>query len=137
VPTATGAGRPGISPIEVEDHKQLHLAILPSLPVRSRQSLRLLMLTEIAVNVPVSFKDIHDFEAVCEIAKEDHIALIGNAADIGAKLRTCATNRAGQRCQFMALRAKPLHKILGNGNAAARIGDIGQNLKQVGLNRGK
>jgi hypothetical protein len=39
-------------------------------------------------DVSVALKNVHDFEAVRDIAKKDHIILVGNAADVRAKLRT-------------------------------------------------
>jgi hypothetical protein len=81
-------------------------------------------------DVSVALKNVHDFEAVRDIAKKDHIILVGNAADVRAKLRTRTAYIPLDCCQFVALGAKLPHEGFPGCNVPACIGDVGHNRKK-------
>jgi hypothetical protein len=51
----------------------------------------------------VPFDDIYDFEPIINIAKQNDVALEGEAADIGAQLRSRTAQGPGQSRKIMAL----------------------------------
>ncbi len=78
------------------------------------------------------FENVHDLEAIRDIAKEDDIAFAGEAPHIEAELGARAAVRALQSGEFMAFCPKPPHEIFVYRHASAGVGDISENIEKVG-----
>ena len=73
---------------------------------------------EARLHVPMAFHDVLDFEPIGDIAKKDHVALVGKAADVRAQLATSAPHSRLERRQLMTLGSQFLDKGFGYGTLA-------------------
>lgn len=80
----------------------------------------------------MAFENIHNLEAVRDVSKEDDIALIREASNVRAKLTPGSADFARKRCEFVTFCAEPRHEVFTCGDAAAGVGDVGENVEQVG-----
>ena len=83
---------------------------------------------KVPFNVAVRVQNVHDLEAIIDVAEEQHVIPIGEAADVGTQLGPCLPERAGQPCQFVALRAQLLNEGLRYSEASAAFRDVDEDV---------
>ena len=83
------------------------------------------------------FEDVHDLELIADVTEENHITLESDAPDVGAQFRLHPSLDSGQGGKLVAAVAELPNESLGDGEAPAGLGDIAQNIDEVGLNRSK
>lgn len=76
-------------------------------------------IVEERLDIAMAFQDVDDLEAIFDIAKKDHIALVRGAADIRTQLGSGAAKSPRQRSQVITAAAQLRHEPLRDGQAAA------------------
>src|SRR5260370_12957668 len=87
------------------------------------------------LDVAVAFDDLHDLERVIEVAKENHVALEGYAADVGTQFGTSPAEGTGQCCELAAMLTQSVDKPPADNEIAAFAGDVFKDIHQVCFRR--
>src|SRR5260370_27902806 len=68
-----------------------------------RRKASVLQISVQCLDVAVAFDDVHDLERVIDVAKENHVALEGYAADVGTQFGTSPAEGTRQCCKLAAM----------------------------------
>ncbi len=90
-----------------------------------------------AVDIAVAFQDIDDLYRVVEISKEDDVALEQKAANIRSQFGPGTSQCPRQSSQAPALIAQPPDEAAASFDAAALLGDEGQDVDKIAPCRGQ
>ena len=89
------------------------------------------------VNIPMTLKDIDDFDSVRQVAEEYRVDLERAASDIGAQFRSRPADHDRQRCQLSALLLKLGNKTTRDGQMPALPSDVTLDVQEILTRRGQ